>query len=411
MKIRVSLHLAALIAAIGPYSPVQAQSATFDEQEVDQAAVIAVARPFSDTKFDLFIVEQIPGKKQCWSESGSAPSIVEPLLLNFDFTGNCRRATDSNGYSIRLDDRDLGLEYILRLVERNGELLLVGTPRTPKMPEIVVGRTRGVQRTFMKIVLDPGWKFTKRSHQGKTVGHFYFSGDRAAIAAASGQIPPVPPSDYTVASFKDISNDIYKAEIEKAVALGFVAGFKEDNTFRPENPVTREQLVSMAIDAMNTVVKIDLNATASSPSPFTDVADDRWSGKKIKWAAQNKIVAGKAEGQFKPTDPITRAELMVILRKVSEYLNTQTKQSATLVATKPTIAFSDISGHWASDTITQMSSFCNVASPLNEKGDIFAPNQPAYRNFAAAAIVRTLSCVKGGTPTTAPSSSTTQPTQ
>ncbi|GFE69541.1 DUF3747 domain-containing protein [Chroococcus sp. FPU101] len=410
MKFRNSLHIAALasltVSSIIPCIPAQAQGTTFEEQEVEQQQVIAVARPFGDNKYDLLVIEQIPEKQQCWSEIGAAPAIVEPLLLNFDFTGICRRATDSNGYSIRLDGQDLGLNYILRLVERNGELLLVGSPRTPNMPEIVVGRTRGVQRDFMKVVLDPGWKFSKRAFNGKQVGHFYFSGNSTEIAAASGQIPPVPPTDAgSVASFKDISNDIYKSEIEKAVALGFVAGFKEDNTFRPETPVTREQLVSMVIDAMNTVVKIDVNAAATSSSPFTDVADDRWSANKIKWAQQNQIVAGKADGQFKPTDPITRAELMVILRKVSEYLNTQTTQSSVLVANTTPMAFSDISGHWAETTIIQMSSFCNTASPFNEQGDAFAPNQPANRNYAAAAIIRSLDCVKASIPSS-PSTNT-----
>lgn len=408
--IRKSLHIAALftltVSSIAPCFPTHAQGTTFEEQEVEQKEVIAVARPYGDNKYDLLVIEQIPGKKQCWSETGTAPAIVDPLLLNFDFTGICRRATDSNGYSIRLDGQDLGLSYILRLVERNGELLLVGTPRQPNLAEIVIGRTRGLQRGFMKVVLDPGWKFSKRAFAGKQVGHFYFSGNSVEIAAASGQIPPVPPTDFSVASFKDISNDIYKAEIQKAVALGFVAGFKEDNTFRPETPVTREQLVSMVIDAMNTVVKIDVNSVATTPSPFTDVADNRWSANKIKWAQQNNIVAGKAPGQFQPTDPITRAELMVILRKVSQYLTTQTTQSPVLVANKAPMAFSDITGHWAQNTITEMSSFCGVASPLNEQGDTFAPNQPANRNYAAAAIIRSLECVKPSTPTNTPSQAT-----
>jgi hypothetical protein len=41
-----------------------------------------------------------------------------------------------------------------------------------------------------------------------------------------------------------------------------------------------------------------------------------------------------------------------------------------------------------------MSGFCGVASPLNEQGSSFVPNDPARRNYAAAAIVRTLDCVK-----------------
>jgi hypothetical protein len=57
------------------------------------------------------------------------------------------------------------------------------------------------------------------------------------------------------------------------------------------------------------------------------------------------------------------------------------------------VQFADISGHWGQKLITQMSGYCGVASPLNEKGDDFAPNQPAQRNYAAAAVVRVLNCV------------------
>ncbi len=52
--------------------------------------------------------------------------------------------------------------------------------------------------------------------------------------------------------FRDITDDIYANEIEQAVALGIVTGF-EDRTFRPQTPVTREQLVSMVIRAISDV--------------------------------------------------------------------------------------------------------------------------------------------------------------
>jgi len=150
-----------------------------------------------------------------------------------------------------------------------------------------------------------------------------------------------------------------------------VAGFKEDNTFRPENPVTREQFVSMIIEGMGTVTKINLEEIPPGSGSFNDVEATRWSAKKIQWARANGIVAGKANGEFRPTDPITD-----------------------LAQTKTPVNFSDTSGHWAASLITQMSGFCGVASPLNERGSSFVPNDPARRNYAAAAIVRTLDCVK-----------------
>jgi hypothetical protein len=189
----LSLACTALIPAMLPVN-----AADFTETEIDQQIVIAVAKPYGTDKFDLLILEQIPGKQQCWSESGTNPAVVNPLLLNFDFTGKCRRATDANGYSIRIDGLDYGLEYLLRLVPRGNELLLIATSRVDaKKPEIVVGSTHGMVRGFMKIDLNPGWKFTKRTFGNKILGHFYFSTTAATVNSpvpvkTSPEVPTVP---------------------------------------------------------------------------------------------------------------------------------------------------------------------------------------------------------------------------
>ena len=176
----------AVVSSMIPASPTRAE--TFSEQEIEQSNVIAVAEPLGETSYNLLIIEQIPGGQQCWRESGEKPTTVEPLLLNFDFTKSCRRSTDSNGYSIRIDGKDYGLDYLLRIVERNGELQLVGTPRSDRQQqekEVIVGRTYGVSDGFLKIVLNSGWQFSKRTYQGKTLGHVYLAGSSSAINSAT----------------------------------------------------------------------------------------------------------------------------------------------------------------------------------------------------------------------------------
>jgi hypothetical protein len=154
----------------------------FQQQEVEQNQFVAIARPYGGNKYDLLILRQIPGQRQCWQERGSNPVIIDPLLLNFDFTGSCERSTDSNGYSIRLNGQDLGLDYLLRVVERNGELVLVGTSRrNGNSEEITIGRTRGLSQGLIKIDLDGGWRFSKRAYQGRALSHVYLTGDRNAI--------------------------------------------------------------------------------------------------------------------------------------------------------------------------------------------------------------------------------------
>jgi hypothetical protein len=134
----------------------------------------------------LLVIHQIPGQQKCWSESGANPVLVNPLLLDFDFTGSCERSTDINGYSIRIDGQDYGLDYLLRIIEHDGELILVGTHRDdPSQSEIIVGRSYGIANGFIRLELDPGWRFTKRTYNGRVLGHIYLTGDSSAIEEQS----------------------------------------------------------------------------------------------------------------------------------------------------------------------------------------------------------------------------------
>lgn len=183
----ISRFLLSATILCAPFTVYQgAKAVQFEQSEVNAQLFIAIARPYGDKKHDLLILQQIPGKQQCWQEQGANPTTVVPLLLNFDFTGICDRSTDSNGYSIRIDGKDLGLEYLLKVVEKDGDLWLVGTPRLdPRQPEVIIGRTHGIKAGFLKIQLEPGWRFTKRSFKGQVLGHVYLTGDRTVLQTSA----------------------------------------------------------------------------------------------------------------------------------------------------------------------------------------------------------------------------------
>lgn len=363
-----------LAATVGLSS---AWAVTFGQQEVDQTKFIAIAKPVGQDSHQLLILEQKTDKKPCWSESGSAPALVDPLLLKFDFTGICGRSTDANGYSIRIDGQDYGGKYTLRIRYRDNDMVLIGSPDDPKDPEIEIGRSQGMTKDFAKIQLDPGWRFTKRIFGEKTLGHVYLTKD-------TGNALP----------FTDVAGDIYLKEIQQAVGLKFIAGF-QDNTFRPLTPLTREQLVSMVLEAIKTIPGVQLTVPpAVTDNPYPDVEAKRWSATKIAFARDNKIVSGYQDGTFQPAKPVTRAELLAVLKRSAEYVKTLKKQPIVLTPTQVAVAFADSQGHWAADLMTQMSTYCGVASLLNESGQAFAPNEPAFRNYAAAATLRTLNCLQ-----------------
>lgn len=204
-----------------------------------------------------------------------------------------------------------------------------------------------------------------------------------SIYGASAQTP-----------FTDVSRDIYRQEILDAVGLRFISGFA-NRTFRPQELLTREQLVSMSLEALKALSGVTLQIpTQVSEKPFPDVGTARWSAAKIAFASANRIVNGYADGTFRPTLTVTRAEMIAMLRRTAEFAKSQRGFNPLLTRKQPSFVFSDITRHWAEDVIRQMSGYGGVASPLNEQGRAFFPNQPAQRNYGAAATLRMLTCVQ-----------------
>ena len=339
----------------------------------------------------MAVIEQIPGQKECFALNGSDPTIVDPLWTTFDFTGSCNRATDSNGYSVRLDGQDTSLDYRLDVVPKGNDLQLIARGYQGNS-NLVVGQTNGIkQGDYLKINLNPGWEFSKKAYQGKVLGHYFFSGDSKAIAAAGGSAP----TTASGSNFSDIDRDIYKNEIKEAVGLGFIAGFK-DNTFHPTDSLTREQLVSMIYGALETLNSVNLESPTSVPTqPYPDVDSSRWSASKIQWAKENDLVKGYPDGSFRPDTPVTRAELITVLENAAKFAKMKQGEAAQLVSSQDPVNFSDVDNHWAAKTIETMSAYCGVASPEGEVGDSFNPDTPAQRNYAAAATLRTRNCLAG----------------
>ncbi|MDY6782640.1 MAG: DUF3747 domain-containing protein [Cyanobacteriota bacterium] len=187
------------VATLFNASLVQSASASlFNNTEVQQDRFVAIASPFGveRRRYSLLLVEQVANTRPCWRESGSSPIRVDPLLLDFDFTGVCKRGTDGNGYSIRIDDEDFGGRYLLSIVRDGDDLLLVGSSiREPNTPPVIIGRTNGIADGHLKINLNPGWRFSKRTYQGQVLDHVYFTGSSAAIAQPLPSAPsarPVP---------------------------------------------------------------------------------------------------------------------------------------------------------------------------------------------------------------------------
>jgi hypothetical protein len=123
---------------------------------------------------------------------------------------------------------------------------------------------------------------------------------------------PLPKSD-----FSDVTSstaDPYWAlwEIEAAYAAGIVKGYS-DGTYKPTDPVTRDQ---MAVYISRALAGGDANVPAFTGTPsFSDVPADYWAFKYVEYAVSKAVVKGYSDGTYKPTDQVTRDQMSVFIAR------------------------------------------------------------------------------------------------
>ena len=100
---------------------------------------------------------------------------------------------------------------------------------------------------------------------------------------------------------------------------GLVAGF-EDDTFRPNEIITREQMAAMIIRVLEkSKDKPDVVADVDTVlAQFEDKENiSKWAREVVAQAVKNEgIMVGRAEGRFAPGGGTTRAEATVVINRI-----------------------------------------------------------------------------------------------
>ncbi|KYH32911.1 S-layer homology domain-containing protein [Neomoorella mulderi] len=110
--------------------------------------------------------------------------------------------------------------------------------------------------------------------------------------------------------FKDVKGDAwYAGAVTAAAGNGLVKGY-EDGTFRPENVITREELVAMLVRAMN------LPASEEKLAFKDNDKVSAWARKSVAVAAAHGLVKGFEDGTFRPGDTASRAECAVMIYRM-----------------------------------------------------------------------------------------------
>lgn len=107
-------------------------------------------------------------------------------------------------------------------------------------------------------------------------------------------------------SFSDVSDSIwYNNAISTCAKAGILSGYP-DGTFRPNQSITREEFAAIAARFASDEVP--------SGGMFSDIAG-RWSEHDIERAAAMGWIKGN-NGKFRPTEPITRAEVITTVNRM-----------------------------------------------------------------------------------------------
>ncbi|WP_340514289.1 S-layer homology domain-containing protein [Cohnella sp. 56] len=119
-----------------------------------------------------------------------------------------------------------------------------------------------------------------------------------------------------VSAFKDAAliGEWAKPSVAKALAAGWVKGF-DDGTFKPNAPITRAEMTVIAVRAL----KLETSETATLA--FGDANRvPTWAKASVAEAVKAGLIQGRENNTFAPADATTRAEAVVVLLRVFDYV-------------------------------------------------------------------------------------------
>jgi hypothetical protein len=134
---------------------------------------------------------------------------------------------------------------------------------------------------------------------------------RAEITKLIAKMLYLEPSETSTKSFADSSKfqDWAKGYIQAVSENGIIMGYN-DNTFRPNNKLTRKEMV---VIILRTLGYKDLKQMPLDFKDSSSIPD--WAAGYVAKAVELDIVKGYQDGSFKPDRNITRAEAFTIIIK------------------------------------------------------------------------------------------------
>ena len=134
---------------------------------------------------------------------------------------------------------------------------------------------------------------------------------RAMIVSILARLEGVTAADD--AGFSDVDDEWFATAVNWAANVGVINGF-EDNTFRPNDAITREQLAAIlcnyaAWKGEDVSARPDLSAYSDA------AAISSWATDVMRWAVAENLISGVTNDTLQPQGAATRAQVAAILQR------------------------------------------------------------------------------------------------
>ncbi|MGC1306105.1 MAG: S-layer homology domain-containing protein [Phormidesmis sp.] len=158
------------------------------------------------------------------------------------------------------------------------------------------------------------------------------------------------------------------------VAVTPEAATAEPDLETPADEVIPETEPDTAVTESSTPLSAAATATPKEAIAFNDLPDDYWAKPYIDALSSRGLISGYEEGDFRPDQPVTRAQIANIVSRTFE-----------LTADKENLEFSDVRpDFWARESIGEV---VKGGFMTGFPGNTFKPNDPVTRTQALTTLV------------------------
>lgn len=116
---------------------------------------------------------------------------------------------------------------------------------------------------------------------------------------------------YQAKKLKDVEGTKYEEAVNALVELRIVSGY-EDNTFRPNNKITRAEFLALLLNLSGKKIETEANV---ENEPFNDIPRSFWARDLVLGGYKLGLLKGYPDGTFRPTMPVSYQEAITVCIK------------------------------------------------------------------------------------------------